>query len=104
VAGINITEGWTEPLDFELQADGVARPLIGASVAFLVWDKSNNVVTHTGTAVITAEATGLVRYSPVAGEFLATGSPYRYRWQITQAGKVSTHPNKATETMNVRKP
>ena len=101
---IDIVEGWDEPFDEQLLADGVARNITGATVAFLVYGRNEVLATHTGTASITTAATGLVRYAPVAGEFTAANSPYGYRWRVTLGGKVSYHPNKGTARLIVRKP
>ena len=104
MARLEIVEGWTGALDFQLFADGTAVNLTGMTVALIVTDKDGAGVTLAGTASIQDAATGKVRYAPAAADFDDAKSPYTFRWRVTDAGGLIVFfPHAAPEELAVRK-
>jgi hypothetical protein len=104
VTTVEIVEGWTEALDWQLLADDAAVNLSGVTaVALIVHDKDAALVTLAGTASVLQASTGKVRYPPVAADFTAARAPYSVRWKVTDAsGKIAYFPNGAPDILKVR--
>lgn len=101
----NLVEGWTDPVDCILKADGVALNLTGITVAMLAYDRANTLLTLTGTVSVPSAATGQVRFTPAATDLLNANSPMKVRWKLTDgAGKVRFIPNADADKWTVRKP
>lgn len=103
----NLVEGWTDPIDCIIEADGSALVLTGFSVALVAYDKNGTALTVAGTASITDAALGKVRYAPTAGDvlLLSANSPLKIRWKLTDgAGEIRYVPNADADKWIVRKP
>lgn len=98
-----IVEGWTSRLTFQLSDDGVAIDGTGLTVSAL------DIVGNDGVAVTTTsdfgwltQGSGTVYYDPDAADFVASKSPYRIRYQLTDGGgAVAWYPNGAADTIVV---
>lgn len=91
----NLVEGWTDPIDCIIKADGVALSLTGITVAIVASDKNGSSVTMPGTVSVTDAAAGKVRYAPSAAtDLLNSRSPMNIRWRLTDgSGKIRFVPN-----------
>jgi hypothetical protein len=102
---IDLVEGWTERIVYQLSADGVNQALTGAGVEMLLYDKHNRPVAYSGTAGISDVALGKVYFDPTAADLVNSLSPYEVRWKVTDlSGKIAFFPNGNIELWNVRKP
>lgn len=101
----NLVEGWTDPIDCILEADGVALNLTGYTVTMVACDKSNTALTVAGTVTVVSAATGQVRYTPTSSDVLLlnANSKVYVRWKITAAGKSRYIPNGEPDQWIVRK-
>lgn len=91
---VEVVEGWTDPLDFTLKVNGVAKDLTGMTVLLQMWDRSGTAIGLTGTTSVPTPASGLVRFSPGAADLTAARSPIKARWKVTDgAGKIGYFPN-----------
>ena len=89
-----ITEGTTANMDFVLTADGAAVNLTGATVTLVLTDKDGTAVTTTGDVSIVTAADGKVRYAPDAADLVASTSPYRARFKVTDSGgQIAYYPS-----------
>lgn len=102
---LNVVEGWTGDLDFQLLADGNAQNISGNSIALIVQDHSGASVTFAGNISVPDATTGKVRFSPQPADLLAAKSPYNVRWKVTDgAGKVVFFPSGKDDFWTVRPP
>jgi len=100
-----LVEGWTDPITQQLLNDGAAVNLAGCSVALLLYDANGRAISHTGSATILEAATGKVKFEPGASDLVASKSPLRVRWKVTDgADEVSYFPNASADVWIVRKP
>jgi len=102
---MDIVEGWTEPLDFELwynkstKLNGTGMIPVAEAV-----DKSGNKVPLTGATTWVNPALGLARYAPSGTEFTLSGSPYGFRIRVqSAAGTMAWWPNGPALALVVRK-
>ena len=104
MAVTEIVEGWTGRLSFQLTEDGDNLNGTGLTVSAL------DIVGNDGVAVTTTsdfgwitQASGTVYYDPDADDLVASKSPYRLRFQLTDgSSKVVWFPNGAAEEIRVR--
>jgi hypothetical protein len=100
---IEIVEGWTGDLDFQLKSDNVAVNLTGTTVGLILQDSNGVVITPGGTTSIVDPVLGKVRFSPAVGDLVASKSPYNARWKVTDGvGKVVFFPSGADDVWIVR--
>ena len=100
-----LVEGWTDPIIQQLLNDGAAVNLTGCTVELLLYDCNNHVIVHGGSATVLDAATGKVKFEAAASDFVASKSPLKVRWKVTDnADEVSYFPNAAADTWIVRKP
>lgn len=103
-------EGGTEPIDYQLFADGAVFPLTGCTVALAIYDRYDVAATVTGTLSVLDSAQGKVRFSPAANDLLHSKAPYSVRYLVTNAaGKILPFPRDqaaggAPEIWRVQKP
>lgn len=79
---VRIVEGWSGPLPFTCQADGVAVDLTGLTVTGILHDRSGTDVSTTGKVVVTTAASGIVTYTPGGTDLTRAKSPYKFRVQV----------------------
>lgn len=99
----NLVEGWTEPIDQTLLADGVAIDGTGWTVELQLTDGNDKPVEYSGTSNWLVAADGTARFQPAAGDLLASRSPYRARWKVNALGKIAYFPNAEGDKWTVRK-
>ena len=100
---IDLVEGWTGVLNFQLLADGAAYNLTGLTVALLLRNSGGGPVVTTGdTAIVTATA-GKVSYTPDAEDLRAVGSPYYARFSVTNGAQIVYFANVTPGVWTVRK-
>lgn len=82
-----VVEGWTDPLPFTLQADGVAIDLTGLTVSIHLKDNQGTVVASgTSGITVTASTAGQVSYAaPSTSTFVAARTPYKIRFRVADA-------------------
>ena len=91
---LTITAGTTASLDFRLTADGSAVNLTGATVTLVLKDKSGTAVTTTGNVTVISATGGTVRFAPDAADLVATVSPHRARFKVTDSSsKIAYYPS-----------
>jgi hypothetical protein len=99
----DLIEGWTEPIDQALLADGEAPGGTSKTLALELYDRQGGKVDTTGKVAWIDETAGTVRFSPSATDLKVTGSPYKARWKVTSVGKDSYFPNRDADVWTVRK-
>lgn len=103
--GLPLVEGWTGGLDFTLEADGSAVDLTGMAVELLLYKNDGSFVDTSGDITVTDAANGELTYFPDVGDLLASESPHRSRFKVTDgAGKVVFFPSAAMDRWLVRSP
>lgn len=95
IESTTITEGWTMKLPFTLTADEVAIDGSGLTLSdCIVTGNDDTEVSTVGKFNWTSAAVGTVYYKPGASDLLASKSPYRIKFVVTDgAGDVVTFPN-----------
>ena len=105
----SIVEGWTGALPFTLQADGSPVDLTGLTVKVVLKNAAGTLVKDT-TAGITITQTsstgtyGYVEFAPTSSSgdlFVASQTPYRVRFQVTDASKSVYFPNDEEDLIEV---
>ena len=99
---IDLVEGWTEPIEYTILADGAAVDLTGKTVNLLLYDCDQNLLEPAGELTITDAPTGKVAFTPAAGDLVAAKSPYYVRFHVVEDGFFA--PNARAEEWHVRKP
>lgn len=102
---LDVTAGWTGPIDFQLKADGVPAPFgVGATVELILRRADDVLITTAGNVSILSAPDGTVRYYPDANDLVDKYSPYRARYKVTDAGlKVVFFPSGAPDVWTVWK-
>lgn len=88
-----LVEGWTFPLDFELQKNGAPfteEELQGSTVTLVLKDKEG-VVVDTANKVSWIN-TSVARFTPDSRDLLPANSPYTVHWSINVDGRVILVP------------
>jgi hypothetical protein len=95
ISTTTITEGWTAKLPFTLTADGTALNGTGFTLsACVVTGNDDTEVSTVGKFNWTSAASGTVYYKPGASDLLASKSPYRIKFEVTDgAGDIVYFPN-----------
>lgn len=101
---MDIVEGWTEPLDFDLLINKppVTWDATGTTVEASLTDNAGTPVS-VGTAAWLDAAHSQVRYTPTGTEFTVARSPMQLRFKVTASGKVAYWPNGLPMAVSVRK-
>lgn len=98
----DFVEGWTDPIDVQLRRDQAAFDATGSTIAVVAIDGNGTSVTLTGTVDWIDVTVGTVRYTPAAGDLLASRSPLKVRFKVTSgSGAVSYHPKQGVETWRI---
>jgi uncharacterized protein YcbX len=97
----DITEGWTEPLVFQLEIDAAAFDASGI-VALDCFVRDKHGVRVTIPVDWSVQTSSQARLSPSAGDFRVDKSPYTVRFVATDgSGKAVSYPQAAPETIKV---
>jgi hypothetical protein len=99
---VEISQGWTGDLDFQLLMDGVAVNLTGKTVTAQATNKNGASVNLTGVVTVTSLLEGKVRYTPSANDFVAAQSPYGFRFKATTGDQTVMFPNGVADAWIVR--
>ncbi len=100
-----LVEGWTDPITQQLLSDSTPVNLSGCTVELLLYDCNNRAISHGGSATVLDATTGKVKFEAAASDFVASKSPLKVRWKVTDgADEVSYFPNASADTWIVRKP
>lgn len=102
----SIVEGWNGALPFTLNADGSAIDLTGLTVKIVLKNAEGTLVKDTTAGITVTSATGgQVEYAPSSSSgdlFVASQTPYRVRFQVTDALSKSVYfPNDEEELIEV---
>ena len=101
----DFVEGWTEPINYQLLADGVAQNLTGMTVALVGYQNAGKLFPFGGSVSVTDAVNGKVVFTPAAADLVAKGSPYNIRWKVTDSlGKIAYFPNQSPEVWVVQLP
>lgn len=103
---VSLVEGWTGALPFTLRADGVAVDLTGLTVKIVLKTADGTIVKDTTAGVtVTSSTAGWVEYAPSSSSgdlFLVAQTPYRVRFQVTDALAKSVYfPNDEEDLIEV---
>jgi len=86
---MSIVEGWTGPLPFTLLGDAVPYDLTGLTVKIVLKQSDGTLVKDTTAGItVTLSTAGQLQYRPSSSSgdlFLAAKTPYRARFQVTDA-------------------
>lgn len=97
MASYTIPQGTTEALKFQLEADGAAIDGSGLTPTLEIETRKGASVTLGGTVAWHTQASGIVKYTPVAGDYTSAlvpaDSPYQVRWKLTASGVIYYVPN-----------
>src|SRR3989304_757129 len=99
---VEIVEGWTGNIDFQLKEDDAPANLGTDAVAPTAIDKKRQSVTLAGDLTIVTATAGKVRLNPDTGDFLATSSPYELRIKRTTGTGVVFYPSGDAVIVDVR--
>jgi hypothetical protein len=102
----SIVEGWSGALPFTLNADGEPFNLTGLTVSIVLKNADGVTVKDTTAGVtVTATTAGQLQYEPSTSTgdlFLASQTPYRVRFRVTDAfSKVAYFPNDEEDLIEV---
>ncbi len=98
-------EAWTERIVYKLTHDGVVLNLTGLTVSLVGQDRNGDTVAFTGTTGVVTAAAGTVYFDAAASDLIASHSPYRLRWKVTDgSGKSAYFPRSGPIVWDVQKP
>ena len=102
---MNLVEGWTGRIRYQLVADGAATSLTGATIVLYAWDRGNSALTLLGTVGVETASEGRIYFDPNAADLTALRSPITVRVKVTDSGgKVTFYPNTGRAIWNVAQP
>lgn len=106
---VSIVEGWTGALPFTLKADGTPVDLTGMTVQIVLKASDGTTVKDTSSGItVTASTAGQLEYAPASSSgdlFVASKTPYRIRFRVTDAlTKKVYFPNDEEELIEVNVP
>lgn len=91
---LEINEGWTDDLDFQLTANGVAVNLTGMTVTLELKGNDDVAVDTAGDVTVFDAADGKVRYNPDGADLVNAKNPYRAHWKVDDGGgKIAFFPS-----------
>lgn len=79
---VEIVEGWTGPLDFQLLNDGAAQDLTSMTVTGQARNRLNTLVDLSSDVTVISATAGTVRLTPDAVDFESESSPYELRFKV----------------------
>lgn len=101
---IDIAEGWTSPLDFQLLVDGAPLNLTGLTVTAILTHRAGTVDTA-GDVTVTDAAQGKVAYTPDPTDLTAAAGSYRLRFKVVDgAGAIVYFPPGLAQAIKVHRP
>jgi len=101
---IDITEGWTDPIPFQLLVDGTGLNLAGLTITLTLTHRQGTVDTA-GDVTVTDASTGKVAYTPDPADLTAAQSPYRARFKVVDGGGAVVYfPPGVAQEIRVHRP
>ncbi len=100
---IEIVEGWTAPIDYQLLDGAAPVDLTGATVVLSVLDRTGSPMSVSGSLSIVDAVQGKVRFTPSAGAITAVNSPWQVRFKVTLGNAVSYYPGGIPEIWIIRR-
>ena len=103
-------EGWTAPIDYELKRTNETTRRVetfdatGSTPGLVLVDRDGNAIDTSGKVTWIDAANSVIRYTPAAGDLLASKSPYRARWTVTDSGAFSAYPKGELMEWQIRTP
>lgn len=99
------TQGWTAAIEHTLQHDQATFNAAGMTPAVTLRDKNGNAIVPTGAVSWANAAVSRIRYSPAVGDLVASKSPYRLHWKVTDgSGKIAFYPQGEPIVLTVYEP
>lgn len=99
-----LVEGQTAPVDYKLLADGAAYDLTGCTVTTIARTNAGAAKTLAGSTTVLVAASGTVRFSPDAADFVASDFMLRVRFKVTRAdSKIEFFPTGEPESWVIQK-
>lgn len=86
---VNIAEGWSAPIDFQLFNDDVAQDLTNMTVTGQAYDRLKNAVALASDVSVLTATAGKVRLTPDTDDFVEEGSPYELRFKVVDSGNAA---------------
>ena len=99
-----LVAGWTEPIRQQLLKDGATWDATGLTLGLTLTDKDGAAVTTTGKVTWDTPSTAIAKFTPSAGDLLASGSPYSATWSVTNGSQTAYYPNDAPDVWFVHVP
>jgi hypothetical protein len=100
---VEIPEGWSAGLTFDLKENGELKDLTGMTMTAEAIDRSKNTVILTGDLTTLTATAGRVRLTPDTGDFSASGSPYELRFKGASGIENSYFPSGQAVVVKVRR-
>jgi len=107
VTSVDVVEGWTGALDFQLKANDEtpATPMGGsATVTLILRDRKGNLVDVAGDCEVLDRAQWTVRYTPDSADLVAANGPCSGRWRVEDGAVVVFFPSGEADVWNIHKP
>lgn len=102
---LDLVEGWSERIIYQLTADGSNQVLTGITVSLLLYDRHGNLMTPSGSVGVVDAALGKVYFDPGPTDLVNSKSPYQVRWKATDINNKSAYfPQDQPEHWVVQKP
>jgi hypothetical protein len=104
MAKVQLVEGWTGPVKFQLLADGSPQDLTGATVELILIGADDVAIDTAADVVVTEPLLGKLQYNPDPTDLTAAKSLYRGRFKVTDSlGKVVFFPSGQPDSWEVVK-
>lgn len=99
----DITEGWTSPIPFQLRTRTGQLDFTGVvDLPILhLTGVDDSVVNTSGKIAWATISTGVVTFTPGAGDLLASKSPYRVKFEVEDGDEVAFFPQGAASLLTV---
>lgn len=100
---MNLVEGWTLGIEYQLRTSDGGVDLTGSTVTVQLYDQQWQVSSSTGSLTVTSSTGGKVRWSPgTTQDLIQVKSPYYVRFKVVDASlKIAYFPNEAPERWDV---
>lgn len=81
---LNIVEGTTGPIFFQVLENGSPLELSDFTVTLTLTDSDGVTIVTTGDVLVVNDINGVISYTPDSTDLDATYSPYKARWALTE--------------------
>jgi hypothetical protein len=103
---LDLIEGWTERIGYQVYADGTAPDLTAATVTLVAWNPRTDSLTMAGSAGLIGDgSTGQVYFDPDETDLTEARTPIFARFKIVDgSSKVSYFPTGDPLRWDISKP